>query len=187
MSEQPIRIVTTESRRAPWWALLVVGIFVTLAGIGLLVWPFVAASGMLAVIFGVALVANGLAMIVRGNASVGTRVVGSIFILAGILAMVFSSLTGKAFVVFVGAALIVVGVSWLVLSLRMARGGSGFLLVPGILAILGGVFALIWPATALGIVAFCAGIAMVLFGVSLCWGAVRMRGARVEQTTIIVE
>ncbi|WP_125099689.1 HdeD family acid-resistance protein [Leucobacter chromiireducens] len=187
MSEHPIRIVTGEPRRAPWWTLLLVGLFVVLAGVGLLVWPFVAASGMLAVIFGVALLANGLAMLVRAGASAGTRVLGSVFVLAGILAMVFSAVTGKALVVLVGSALIVVGVSWLILSLRVARGGSGFLLVPGILAILGGVFALIWPATALSIVAFLAGIAMVFFGLSLCWGAMRLRGARVEQTTIIVE
>ncbi|WP_025132901.1 HdeD family acid-resistance protein [Leucobacter sp. PH1c] len=187
MSEQPIRIVTSDSRRAPWWILLIVGIVVVLAAIGLIVWPFIAASGMLAIIFGVALTANGLAMLVRSGPGAGSRVLGAVCILAGVLAVVFSEFTGRALVVLVGSALLVIGVSWLVLSARLGAGRSGFVLVPGILAVLGGVFALIWPATALSIVAFCAGLLMLVFGASLIWGALGMRHTRVDRTTIIVE
>ncbi|MCW2287892.1 DUF308 domain-containing protein [Leucobacter luti] len=186
MTEQPIRIVS-DSRRFPWWVVLVVGIVVIVAGIGLVVWPFVAASQMLAVFFGLALIANGLAMLVRGGPNATSRVLGVVFIIAGVLAMIFAAFTVQALVVLVGAALLVLGVSWIVVGMRIGAGRGGFIMVPGVLAVLGGIFALIWPAAALSIVAFCAGIAMLLFGASLIWGATRLRSTRVDQTTIIVE
>lgn len=187
MTEQPIRIVTNETRRFPWWVMLAVGIFVIIAGLGLLVWPFVAASTLLAIFFGLALIANGLAMLVRGGPTAATRVIGAVFILAGVLAMIFSALTIKALVVLVGAALIVIGISWIVLGLRIGAGRGGFVLVPGVLSILGGVFALIWPGVALSIVAFLAGLVMLFLGVSIVWTGIRMRNMRMESRTIIVE
>lgn len=187
MNEPEIRIITAEPRRAPWAAVLTVGIVVLLAGVGLVVWPFVTASNILAVIFGIALMANGLAMLVRPGPAAASRVVGALFLVAGLLAIVFAEFTVQVLVVFVGATMILIGVVWIAFSARAGGARSGWLIVPGVLAILGGIFALIWPATALGIVAFCAGIAMLVFGGSLIWGAIGMRKARVEQTTIIVE
>ncbi|MBL3698053.1 DUF308 domain-containing protein [Leucobacter luti] len=186
MTEQPIRI-TAESRRFPWWVVLIVGIVVVIAGVGLVVWPFIAASQLLAVIFGIALIANGLAMLVRSGPGVGAKVLGVVFIVAGLLAMVFAAFTVKALVVLVGAVLLILGVSWIVAGARVGAGRGGAIMVPGVLAILAGVFALIWPGVALSIVAFCAGLAMLAFGASLIWGSTRLRHTRVDQTTIIVE
>lgn len=187
MNEPEIRIITAEPRRAPWGAVLAVGIVVLLAGIGLVIWPFVTASNILAVLFGIALMANGLALLVRQGPAGAARVVGALFLLAGLLAIVFAEFTVQALVVVVGATMLVTGVVWIALGARAGGPRSGWLLVPGVLAILGGIFALIWPATALGIVAFCAGLAMLAFGGSLIWGAIGMRKTRIDRTTIIVE
>ncbi len=187
MTDPQIHVINAQPRRVRWWTPVLIGAVVLIAGVGLLLWPFVTASNVLAVILGVALLANGLAVLLRSGPNVGGRVLGIVLLLAGVLTMVFSAFTVKALVVLAGSALLVLGVTWIVIGVRLGASKGGFVLVPGILAIVGGVFSLIWPAAALSIVAFIAGIVMLGFGASLIWGGVRMRNVRVDQTTIIVE
>lgn len=187
MNEPEIRIITSEPRRAPWGAVLAVGIIVVLAGIGLVIWPFLTASNILAVLLGIALMANGLALLVRAAPVGGSKFVGVLFILAGLFAVVFAQFTVQALVAFVGTSMLLIGVLWISMTLRAGAQRNLWLLVPGVFAILGGIFALIWPAVALGIVAFCAGLAMLAFGASLIWGALGMRKVRVDRTTVIID
>lgn len=187
MNQPEIRIISSQPRRAPWGAVLTVGIIVLLAGVGLVIWPFLTASNILAVLFGIALIANGLALLVRSAPIGGSKFVGILFILAGLFAIIFAQFTVQMLVVFVGTTMLVIGVLWIVMTLGAGAQRNLWLLVPGILAILGGIFALVWPAAALGVVAFCAGLAMLAFGASLIWGALGMRKVRVDRTTVIID
>lgn len=164
-----------SGRRFPWWIPMAVGVVVIVAGAGLLLWPFVAASWLLVVLFGSALIANGLALLVRPRASGATVGAGAVLVAAGVLAMVFSEFTVNALVTFVGVTVILVGALWLSIGVR--AGGGAAALLPSILIILAGVIALIWPGVALAFVAVIGGLVMLLLGSSLVWTALALRRA----------
>lgn len=170
----------TTTRRFPWWVPLSVGVLVIAAGVGLLVWPFVAASWLLAMFFGAALIANGLALMVRSKATGASFTGGIVLLLVGLFAIVFSDFTVNALVMFVGVTLIAVGSFWLVIALALSRGGLGAAL-PGIVMVLGGVATIAWPQVALSFVAVIAGLVMLAVGAVIIWGAYRMRSVTVTQ------
>lgn len=182
---EPVAHVST--RRFPWWIPLLVGILVIAAGIGLVLWPFVAATWILVILFGSALIANGLAMLVRLRPSASSTIAGILLVLAGVLAIVFSEFTVSALVTFVGVALIFVGAFWLVLGIRLTEGTSFLFLLPAILTLLGGVVALIWPDFAVKVVAVVCGLFTLALGASIVWGALQLRKTSVSETTIIIE
>lgn len=177
----------TRVRSFPWWIPLIVGVLVVAAGVGLLLWPFVAATWILVLLFGLALIANGLAMLVRIRASAASTVAGILLIICGALAIVFSEFTVSALVTFAGVALIFIGAIWLVLGIGLSRGASLLLLVPPILTILGGVVTLVWPDFAIKVVAVVCGLFTLILGASIIWTALQLRKTSVSQTTIIIE
>ncbi len=184
MSQQPV-VYTTEKRRFPWWTLLVTGVLVAAVGVGFLVWPFFAATWMLVVLFGSALIANGLAVLTRSAASPAALIGGIVLIAAGVLAIVFSDLTVGAIVAFVGVGLVVFGVLWIAIGARFAGRGPA-ILVPGVLILVGGVVALAWPGLALAVVAAIGGVCLVLLGALIIWTANRLRRLDVSATTIVM-
>lgn len=163
------------TRRFPWWIPLSVGVVVLLAGCGLLLWPFFTASWLLAVLIGAALIANGLALLVRRRSSPATVVAGVALIAAGVLAMVFSGFTADVIVTLFGSAVMLVGALWLAVGLR--AGGGTAMLAPAILIMLAGLVALIWPGVALAFVAVIGGLVMLLLGASLVGTALALRRA----------
>ncbi len=186
MNSQPVPYSSVSTRRSPWWIVLVVGILVTAASLGLLVWPFVAASWVLVILFGSALIANGLAILVRVRPSVASTVGGSLLVLAGVLSIVFSEFTATALVTFVGVALIVLGASWIAVAIRLGIGSHLLALLPGAGLLVAGIVALVWPGIALGIVAVVVGFCMLLLGVSTIGFALRLRKLSVTSTTIVM-
>lgn len=184
MSQYPI-VTSTGQRRFPWWTLLITGVLVAAVGVGFLIWPFFAASWMLVVLFGSALIANGLAVLTRSAGSSAALIGGLVLIAAGVLAIVFSDLTVGAIVAFVGVALVVFGVLWIAISARFA-GRSPVILVPGVLILVGGIVALAWPGLALAVIAVIGGICLVLLGALIIWTANRLRRVDVSATTIVM-
>jgi hypothetical protein len=172
-----------STRRFPWWIPLIVGVLVAAAGIGLLIWPFVAASWLLVILFGSALVAGGLAALLRQRSGGASAVGGIVLIAVGILAIVFREFTAGALVTFVAVSLIVVGGFWLAISLRFAGGGSALVALPAILLIGAGIGALIWPSAALVIAALVAGICALGIGIAIIGGALSLRRLSVGTTT----
>jgi uncharacterized membrane protein HdeD (DUF308 family) len=173
VSQQPV-VYTTEKRRFPWWTLLVTGVLVAAVGVGFLVWPFFAATWMLVVLFGSALIANGLAVLTRSAASPAALIGGIVLIL-----------TVGAIVAFVGVGLVVFGVLWIAIGARFAGRGPA-ILVPGVLILVGGVVALAWPGLALAVVAAIGGVCLVLLGALIIWTANRLRRLDVSATTIVM-
>lgn len=167
-------------RRFPWWILLLVGVMVVLIGVGLLVWPFTAASWLLVVLFGSALIANGLAVMIRVRPVGLSIVAGLLLVLAGVFTIVLGELTVAALIAFAAVMFIVIGALWLVVGIGFGGARRPLMLLPGVLALVGGIAALIWPAAALTVAAICGGLVTVMIGVFIIWGATRLRGVRIE-------
>lgn len=171
----------TTTRRFPWWIPLIVGVLVVAVGVGLLIWPFVAASWLLVILFGSALISGGLAALVRQRPGGASIVGGIVFIVAGALAIVFREFTASALVTFVAVALIVAGGFLLAISLRFSGSGSSLVALPAILLICAGIAALIWPSAALIVAAIVAGLCALAIGGAIIGGAFSLR--RVSVTT----
>lgn len=164
-------------RSGPWWGLFAVGAVVALLGVALLIWPFFAASRILAFLVGAALLANGLAAIVGSRARGVGVPAGVLLLLLGALALIFPEFTVSVLVSFVAVIMLIVGVLWLLVALRFkAATGIGSLWIPGVLVALG-LAALIWPAFALSIAAIATGVVMLLIGGSLIAAAFALRRA----------
>ena len=163
------------TRKFPWWIPMTVGIFMIVAGLGLLLWPFVAASWLLVVLFGSALIANGLALIVAMRPSGPSFGAGVLLIIAGVLSILFSEFTVNVLVTFVGGTVMLIGIFWLVGAVRMS-GKSAGLLAP-LLVTFGGLASLIWPSVALAIVAVVGGLIMLVIGAIIVLAARTLRKA----------
>lgn len=183
MSQQPVPYRVTTTRRFPWWTLLIAGVLIALVGVAFLVWPFFAGSWVLAILFGSALIANGLALLARGSSA---AVIGGLLLLAaGVLAIVFSEFTVAVLVSSVGAGLIVIGAIWIAVAARMP-GRRVLAILPGALMLLGGVVALVLPALALSIVAVVGGLCLMLIGALIISAATRLRRVNASTTTIVM-
>lgn len=141
------------------------------AGIGLLVWPFIAAGWILAILFGSALIANGLALMVRSRSRGFGVAGGALLLIAGLVAIAFPQFTANALVTFVGVGFIATGAIWILIGSRLGGAGAPVALAPGVLLVVGGAIALIWPSIALGIVAVLGGLCMLLIGAALIAGS----------------
>lgn len=167
--------------KSPWWILLLLGLVTSLTGLALMIWPFFAASRILAMLVGAAFVVNGVGALLgfRGRAF---ALPGSILlIVCGIIALAFPDFVVTVLVSFVAVMMIAVGAIWLLISVRLrgvgARLGSLSLIIPGVILALG-LAALGWPAVALSLAAVAAGLVSLFVGVTLIWGGVRLRAIR---------
>lgn len=185
MSPFPPRRATAagEAPRSARIGGIVAGGIVALAGVALIVWPFFSASWLLVVIFGTAIIANGIAVLVRRGP--GSLIGGILLIFAGLLAMAFTPMTASVLVTLLGGFLVFVAIAWLAIGSRLVGAKPG-VLIPGILLLVAGIVALIWPSIALSIIAVVSGIVMVFVGVLIVRGAVRRRNGPAAQETIII-
>lgn len=169
------------SRAFPKGTVILVGVIVTLIGLGLVVWPFFSASWILVVLFGSALIANGAVLLARGG-TIG----GILLIVAGAIAMAFTGATARALVSFAGFGMIAFGALWLVIGMKFARIRPSIGIVPGAVLVAGGILALIWPGVALSIAAVVGGLVLASIGIAVIWGASKPRRVDPGSATIIV-
>ena len=169
--QQPVIVTGGRPRRSPRWVVTAVGALVVAAGVGLLIWPFIAAGWILAILFGSALIAGGLALMVRSRSRGFGIAGGALLLIAGLVAIAFPQFTANALVTFVGVGFVATGAIWILIGSRLGGAGVPVALAPGVLLIVGGVIALIWPSVALGVVAVLGGLCMLLIGFALIAGA----------------
>lgn len=175
------------------WGYMAGGVMI-IAGLGLVVWPIFAATWLLGVFVGAALLANGIGLMTRGGvALIGGALLGFL----GVLAFLLPDAIAAAIVTFAGVGFLVLGAVWIAFASRFmaaaaARAGGRGLgkvtaLVPGILLVGGGVVALVWPELALAVVAVIGGICLIALGVFVVWLTRKLRrGGPASQTTIII-
>ncbi len=160
---------------SPRWVMLLIGAIVALLGAALIVWPFFAASRIMAILVGAALIANGVAAIV------GTRVralgtpAGVLLIVLGLFALAFPEFTVRLLVSFVAFMMLMVGGIWLLISIRMRTVIRPMFIVLPALVVALGLVALFFPAVALTVAALAAGVVTLLIGGSIIWGALALR------------
>lgn len=164
--------------RAPRWALTLVGSLVALLGVALLVWPFFAASSILALLVGAALIGNGVAAIVGSRARGIGVPTGILLIVLGALAVLLPELTVRLLVSFVAVMMLIVGIIWLLIALSLRQAiGWVFVALPALVVALG-VAALLWPNVALTLAALATGAVTLLIGGSLVWASLALRSPR---------
>lgn len=164
--------------RFPLWVPLTVGVVTTLLGLTLLIWPFFAASRILALLIGASLLGNGLATIVGSRARGLGVPAGVLLLVLGTVAIALPDVTVSLLVGFVAATMLFVGVVWLLIAIRMRPLASWVLIaLPAALVALG-VAALIWPKVALTLAALAAGLVTTLIGGSLVWAALALKRGR---------
>lgn len=161
--------------RSPRWMLTVVGVLVALLGVALLVWPFFAASRILAFLVGAAFIGNGIAALV-GSRSRGLGVpAGVLLLVLGFVAILLPDFTVTVLVSFVAIGMLFIGGTWFLFAFRLRKQISAlFVALPAIVFCLG-LAALIWPSFALTIAALAAGIVTLLIGGSLIWASFALR------------
>ena len=163
--------------RGPWWGLLIVGGIAAVAGIGLMTWPWVTAKWLLSILLGAALIANGLAMVLRrGTKSSGaTNAVGVLLMIAGVVMIVFAETAVALLVSFMGVAFTMLGVLWLAIVWGSSMRERVALWIPPILIILAGLAAWIWPQTATSFLAVLIGFFTLVLGGILIWSGFALR------------
>lgn len=182
------QIVTDEQGRGPFraggsqrwafrWAPYLIGGLIGLVGVTLLIWPFFAATQLFAGLIGAALIAAGLAPLLRRRP--GARATGVLLIALGILAIVFSDFTVTVLIAFAGFSLVGLGIVWSVFALALGRGAFNVGMVPAFVLIVAGLIAMLWPSVALVVAAIALGLVLIAIAALLVSSGARLRRVRV--------
>jgi uncharacterized membrane protein HdeD (DUF308 family) len=152
-------------------AMAVFGGAAVLLGIFLLFNPF-AAVRTLALLLGLALVVSGVMEIALGWES-GKRnsslVLGAILVVGGLLAAFWPEVTVWTLALLTGVSLVLHGIGRIAVAL-MARSeipAWGWLALAGVLNVVAGVVALVWPEVTVLVLSFILGLQVLAFGVCL--------------------
>lgn len=168
-----------------WGWLLLFGILTLLAGVAALVWPRETLV-ILAIVFGAQLIVSGIFELVEALSPVyaesGSRwlsvVLGGLSIVVGILCLrnVTATLLGLA---------LLLGLYWIVHGLISVfhsiadrrRPNRGWTIFTGVLSVIAGIIVLAAPALSLLFLAMVLGIWLIVYGATMIWSSIRLRGA----------
>ena len=154
-----------------WWVYLLQGLLAILFGLVALVWPDITLFAFI-LLFGTFAVANGMVHVL---ASLANRdepgwwlplITGLVGVAAGVLALVWPGLTGLVLLLLIGAYALFAGATALLrsVSFRIRREERWTTLFRGIVAIVFGIVAIVWPgATAISL-AWLVGIYALILG-----------------------
>jgi uncharacterized membrane protein HdeD (DUF308 family) len=148
-----------------------------------LIFDVVAAARTLALIVGLALVANGCLEIAVGVAS-GQRmrgvVLGGVLVVGGLVAVFWPEVTVWTIAVLTGVSLLVHGIGRVTVAIadRAEIPGWGWLALAGAFNIVVGLLALSWPEATVRVLCLLLGIEIMVFGLVLVIWAFLGSGAR---------
>ena len=154
-----------DSRR--WWLFLALGAASAVVGL-LLLFDLFAAVTTLALLVALGLVLTGVGELMsagRYRSTLGV-VAGAVLVVGGILAAVWPDITLWALAVVVGVDLIVSGVVRSTGAVQLRVEGWGWLLFGGVLSVVVGVVALVWPTATVLVLGVLLGVRMLLFGIA---------------------
>ena len=168
-----------------WWVLLIRGIAAILFGILAFLWPGLTLA-VLVLLFGAYALVDGIFSIIAAFAAsdqpAGNRWLvglgGLASIIFGILVFFWPGITAVVLLYFIAAWAIVTGILSIIAAIQLRREieGEWWMITAGVLSILFGVFAYLYPgATALSLILVIAAYAVV-FGIVLVILAFRVRG-----------
>jgi uncharacterized membrane protein HdeD (DUF308 family) len=173
-------VVVVDGRRAAgraWGLVLAVGIVAVVFGIVVLanIWGSVHLVAIFAGLF--LLFAGILQFFVGGGGKTGRVIAGIIAIVAGVALIVWPEASVKTVAVIIGLAFLISGISLAVAAI--AARGEGYGAVVGfgaVVAVIGLVF-IIWPGPTVTLLMILVGLAALLFGVSAIVQALSLRRA----------
>ncbi|PXY38560.1 DUF308 domain-containing protein [Prauserella flavalba] len=168
-----------------WWLIALLGLATVVLAI-LLLANLATAIGVLTVLVAIALLVEGVDDIVmagRHRVRWPSYVIGALWIIVGIVALVWPGITLLALAVVVGVGFVVAGIGQIGAALTWRRGLPmwGLWLTLGILTLLIGVIALVWPGLTILTLAIWLGIGLLLRGLGTLWFSLQLRKAAVSR------
>jgi len=164
-----------------WSAIMVVGLITLGLGITVMVWPSQTLT-VLSVLLGIQLLVFGLFRLIGAFAHdviapglVGF--VGILGILAGVVVLRNPFETVAVLAAILGAVWIVSGVIDVIDAIANEYvDGRGWLALAGLVSIVAGTVVVAWPKPTVTVVAWIAGLQLVVFGLVICANAIHLRG-----------
>jgi uncharacterized membrane protein HdeD (DUF308 family) len=180
------RSSTSLQRR--WTGLLLLGIVQLIGGLFALAIPTVASFAAV-IVFGAVLLAAGVFQAVQAFSVIGWKgrtmqALGAlVYIVAGILALIFPMSGALTLTIVVAATLIADGAIRSMLAYRLRPAvGWGWFLAAGIASTFVGILLLIgWPLTGLWAIGVLLGVSLVFSGVTNCALAITLRARHVRE------
>jgi uncharacterized membrane protein HdeD (DUF308 family) len=163
----PEERVGLERASSKWWAFLALGVVSVVVGF-LLVLDLFAAVTTLALLVALGLVVTGVGELMTAGRyrSVLGIIAGVVLVVGGLLAAVWPDITLWALAVVVGIDLIVSGVARIMGAVQLRVEGWGWLLFGGIVSLVVGVLALVWPGATILVLGVLLGLRILLFGLA---------------------
>jgi uncharacterized membrane protein HdeD (DUF308 family)/pimeloyl-ACP methyl ester carboxylesterase len=165
------------ARRLPWWLVLVLGIGCVVLGVVLTAEPFTSLA-VLAGLVALGLIFTGLTQVLSAASTSRpwlARIVGVIWIVAGITAASWPGITIGALAVAVGIGLVVGGVVKIAVALFGDDDERFILGLSGLTNVVVGILAVSWPAVTVLVLAVIFGVRTIVFGISQIALALKMR------------
>ncbi|MCG8920075.1 DUF308 domain-containing protein [Actinokineospora sp. PR83] len=162
-----------------WWVVAVLGFLVAVLGIVLLA-DLAVAAGTLAVLVAIGLIFDGAAEIAtagRHRAGWPAYVLGGLWLVLGVLALVWPGMTLLALAVCVGIGFVLGGVVQVgaALSARKRLPMWGLWLALGVVTFVVGVLALVLPGLTILTLAVWLGVALLFRGIGMVWFGFTLR------------
>ena len=163
----PEERVGLDRASSKWWAFLALGVVSAVVGL-LLLFDLFAAVATLALLVALGLVVTGVGELMSAGRyrSVLGIVAGVVLVVGGVLAAVWPDITLWALAVVVGIDLVISGVARIMGAVQLRVEGWGWLLFGGVLSVVVGVLALVWPGATILVLGVLLGLRMLLFGIS---------------------
>jgi uncharacterized membrane protein HdeD (DUF308 family) len=156
-----------ERASARWWLFLALGVLAVAVGT-LLLFDLFAAVATVALLAAAGLIITGVGELISAGRyrSVLGIVAGAALVLGGILAAAWPGITLWILAVIAGIGLVLSGVSriWGALALRVE--GWGWLFTGGLVSVVIGILALVWPDATILALGILLGLRMIMFGVA---------------------
>jgi uncharacterized membrane protein HdeD (DUF308 family) len=177
VSETVVVVDGKQAVRGAWGFVLAVGIVAVVFGILVLanIWGSVHLVAVLAGLF--LIFAGVLQFFIGGGGKTGRIVAGVISIVAGVALIVWPEASVKTVAVIVGLAFLISGVAVAVAAVSSRGEGYGAVVgVGAVLAVIGLVF-IIWPGPTVTLLMVLVGLAALLFGIGAIVQALSLRRA----------
>lgn len=166
-----------------WWTFVLRGVLAILFGIVAVVWPSLTVATLI-IIFGAYLLVDGVfsvgaAFINGGNGRwVQYLLIGVIDIIIGLATLIWPGVTALGLIWFIGIWAVILGLLQIFGSfrLRQSLGNEIWSLLSGILAVLVGLYLIVFPGSGAVSLVWVIGIYAIVFGVMLIVLGFQLRG-----------
>ena len=177
VSESVVIVDGSDVARKSWGVLLAIGIVAVIFGIIVLanIWSSVR---LVAILAGLFLIFAGVMQFVgaRGHQRKGGRIAaGAIALIAGIVLVVWPDTSVKTVAVVIGVAFLIWGVAWAIAALVDRGEGWGVALGFSLLLAIVGIVFIAWPGPTIALLMILVGLSAILFGIASIAQALALR------------